>query len=449
MTKKNKQSAKSSLKSNPEKKNLLLVKSRSQTKNYAAQSLTNKSLEKKSEKPKTTVSPQFAPKENVLPRTQPPAATPLTSNPFLNVPPPISSLNQEDFSTIKQQSRVVSQALEEEKQERRDLQGAIEALLFASGKPLSLDTIALLTGVRKSTAHKALEQLKESYQKKGGALVIFDEQDLWRISIKEKHLPVVRKIVADMELSKSILETLAIIAWKSPLMQAELVKVRSTKVYDHVPELERTGLVIKEKKGRSFQLRITQKFFDYFELDGAHHIKELFQDAQATQRIQEQEKKTQRALEQERAPEKLGALDVVDIASAPTTVEQADKIPSQTQQAQEHNPGNAEAGTPTLQSSEPPGEAERDVHEFLSDIDRKIEAIAKNHEGIELRRLAESGTESTQGGDALEQDQNQRSATERTHKEQKRAAPQGKKKILEDLQKLKAKPRKLSALRKR
>ena len=60
------------------------------------------------------------------------------------------------------------------------------------------------------------------------------------------------------------MKTLAFIAYKQPLMQSNLVKVRSNKAYDHLKILEEKGFVSKEPKGRSYMLRTTKKFVEYF-----------------------------------------------------------------------------------------------------------------------------------------------------------------------------------------
>jgi hypothetical protein len=59
---------------------------------------------------------------------------------------------------------------------------------------------------------------------------------------------------------------LAIIAWKSPVVQSEIVRIRSTKAYDHIEELLTKGFIMREKSGRSYLIKLTPKFFEYFDI---------------------------------------------------------------------------------------------------------------------------------------------------------------------------------------
>jgi len=97
--------------------------------------------------------------------------------------------------------------------------------------------------------------------------MLFQQEKSWKINVREKYLPIVRKIVSDTELSKSVMETLAVIAWKSPVFQSEVVRIRGNKCYDHIDELETSGFITKEKKGRSYVIKTSDKFFNYFEID--------------------------------------------------------------------------------------------------------------------------------------------------------------------------------------
>ncbi|MGV8150418.1 MAG: SMC-Scp complex subunit ScpB [Candidatus Woesearchaeota archaeon] len=152
----------------------------------------------------------------------------------------------------------------------------IEALLFASGKYIEEDTLSELCGIDKRRLHKILDQLKRDYESRDNALTIFNESNAWKINVREKYLSVVRKIVADTELPKSVMETLAVIAWKSPIYQSEVVRIRGNKCYDHIEVLEEAGFIIKDKKGRSYVLKTTDKFYNYFEIDHGN-LKSVFE----------------------------------------------------------------------------------------------------------------------------------------------------------------------------
>ena len=143
----------------------------------------------------------------------------------------------------------------------------MEALLFACGRYIEYSEIAQLTGLDKRKTKKVLEALRKDYSSQKGSLMIFQEDDSWKINVREKYLPLVRKIVSDTELSRGSMETLAVIAWKSPVFQSEIVKIRGNKCYDHIEDLESMGYVTKDRKGRSYILKTTDKFYTYFDID--------------------------------------------------------------------------------------------------------------------------------------------------------------------------------------
>jgi segregation and condensation protein B len=153
----------------------------------------------------------------------------------------------------------------------------VEALLFAYGKYIDESMIIELCDVDKKRIKKVLEKLREDYEQKDSALTIFQEGNSWKINVREKYLSIVRKIVADTELPKSVMETLAVIAWKSPIYQSEVVRMRGNKCYDHIEVLEEAGFILKDKKGRSYILKTTDKFYNYFEIDQGN-LKSIFEE---------------------------------------------------------------------------------------------------------------------------------------------------------------------------
>ncbi|MBU1976280.1 MAG: SMC-Scp complex subunit ScpB [Nanoarchaeota archaeon] len=165
----------------------------------------------------------------------------------------------------------------------------VEALLFSAGKNMSVENIANIIGKDKREILEELSQLKKEYNERDGALMIIDEGEQWKIHVREQYLSLVRKIVADTELPKTVLETLAIIAYRSPILQSEVVEARSSVAYEHIPLLMDMGFVTKEKKGRSFQLKITEKFFEYFDVEGDKDLKTLFKEVKKPVKIDDKQ----------------------------------------------------------------------------------------------------------------------------------------------------------------
>ena len=71
----------------------------------------------------------------------------------------------------------------------------IEALLFSSGKPMKEEVLCQLIAETPKEVKKALKELKKDYDDKEGALMIISDGDAWKITVREKYLPLVQKIV--------------------------------------------------------------------------------------------------------------------------------------------------------------------------------------------------------------------------------------------------------------
>ncbi|MFP4523977.1 MAG: SMC-Scp complex subunit ScpB [Candidatus Woesearchaeota archaeon] len=180
-----------------------------------------------------------------------------------------------------------------------------EAVLFASGKAMEEDRIKDLTGLKPAETKKALEGLKEKYDQADSALFIWNEGTRWKINVRERYVELVKSLVAETDLPKAILETLAIIAYRSPIMQTEVIKTRGEGAYEHVKELVDRGFITKERFGRSYKLKIADKFYHYFDVEGDKDIREAFAKA----------KKPDVQTTAEKEQKKLGELPVVEAES--------------------------------------------------------------------------------------------------------------------------------------
>lgn len=157
-----------------------------------------------------------------------------------------------------------------------ELKKKIEALLFSSGRKMDIEEIARLCKSNPEEVKDILTGLKKEYEENNSSLMVIDEADSWKITVREQYLPLVQKIVTKTELSKTLMETLAVIAFKYPIKQSDLIKIRTNKAYDHLKELEEIGYITRQKYGRTKLIKLAQKFFDYFDLP-PEKLKEKFE----------------------------------------------------------------------------------------------------------------------------------------------------------------------------
>jgi len=161
-----------------------------------------------------------------------------------------------------------------------EIKNQIEAILFAAGKKVTYENIARLCSLPLMAIKENLTLLKKEYDERESPLFLAEESDGWKVTVREKYLPVVHKLMPETELSKTVLETLAVVAWKQPVMQADIIHIRTSKAYDHIQELVEKGFLLKERKGRSYILKTTGRFYEYFDLPGKEALKELFKNVQ-------------------------------------------------------------------------------------------------------------------------------------------------------------------------
>ena len=148
-----------------------------------------------------------------------------------------------------------------------NLKSKIEAVLFVTAKAMQPSEIAEILNADVEEVESALLDLMFDYSSRDGALEI-DDEDGYIIQVKAEHLDIVEKL-CPVELKPAVVKTLTVIALKEPIRQTELKEMRSN-AYEHIQELLEQGLIsrTKDKNGRSYNLKTTPKFAEYFKLKG-------------------------------------------------------------------------------------------------------------------------------------------------------------------------------------
>lgn len=155
---------------------------------------------------------------------------------------------------------------------------AVEAVLFAAGRYLEEEFIGKLLKEDIRTVRKALKELQKSYEERtDSSLRVSQDGTNWKLTVRDEYLGIASKLVSNTEIQGTVLETLAIIAWKNPIMQSELVKIRGPAAYEHISELLEKGFITKSPEGRTYKLGLLDKFFDYFDVEGREDLRKLFQ----------------------------------------------------------------------------------------------------------------------------------------------------------------------------
>jgi len=170
----------------------------------------------------------------------------------------------------------------------------IEALLFASDKPLSLTQIKEVLEDQDAQAIKdQLVQLGEEYKGSGRSFQIIEVAGGYRISTNPEFAEWLNKLYSKSrseKLSRPSLETLSIIAYRQPITRLEIEDVRGVNVDGVVKTLLERSLVRiagrKQIPGRPFLYGTTREFLEVFGLRSLEELPKLEEFGELVERSQ-------------------------------------------------------------------------------------------------------------------------------------------------------------------
>lgn len=143
----------------------------------------------------------------------------------------------------------------------------VEATLFVAGKFLSVQELVAITDINPILLNQALVKLSEKYDEHS-AIEIINKNELWKMDVKpEFHKVTSRLATGSDEFTRAEQETLAVIAYKHPITQAKIIKMRGNKAYEHIKKFEQLGLVSSKKLSRTKELNLSNEFYDYFNVE--------------------------------------------------------------------------------------------------------------------------------------------------------------------------------------
>ena len=162
----------------------------------------------------------------------------------------------------------------DEKLEDREITGIIEALLFMSGEPLSIDRFKnVLEEIDRGKIKSLLWELQHEYDMRMSGLKIVEVAGGYQIVTRPElsvWIKKLKKIKQSARLTAPSLETLAIIAYKQPLVKAEIEDIRgvdSTGVLKGLLDKHMIKIIgRKDVPGRPILYATTKEFLQYFGL---------------------------------------------------------------------------------------------------------------------------------------------------------------------------------------
>ena len=160
-----------------------------------------------------------------------------------------------------------------EAMEMKEIEAAVEGILFASGEPVAADRIAVALELDRDTVDQVLRRLADyySYERRGMRLVRME--DTWQLCSAPEYADVIRRafeIRKPAKLSQPALEVLTVIAYYQPTTRAYVDQIRGVDSSYTMGLLLERGMIEEcgrlQVPGRPRQYRTTKQFLRAFHL---------------------------------------------------------------------------------------------------------------------------------------------------------------------------------------
>jgi segregation and condensation protein B len=161
-------------------------------------------------------------------------------------------------------------ASEIDESKEKEYQKRIEAIFFVSGRFLSMSELVSISDLNPIIIRELIDQLKDKYNKEDSSIEIVERNGLWKMDIRKEFSSIVNRLaMGNSEFSRAEKETLAIIAYKQPIKQSVVIKIRGNKAYEHIKRFMELDLLKKKKSGHTNELSLSDEFYDYFNVQNS------------------------------------------------------------------------------------------------------------------------------------------------------------------------------------
>jgi segregation and condensation protein B len=158
----------------------------------------------------------------------------------------------------------------------------VEALLFSSEKPLNAKDIhAVMPEISMTDISSALKVLKYEFEALGRSFYLREISGGYQFRSRSDYSPYILKMLqaSPTRLSRATMETLAIVAYKQPVLRQEIERIRGVDVGGVLKTLLEKGLIRimgrKNLPGRPLVYGTTKKFLEVFDLKDLESLPKL------------------------------------------------------------------------------------------------------------------------------------------------------------------------------
>ena len=166
--------------------------------------------------------------------------------------------------------------------EKEKVKGIIEAILFASGKIVTLDELSLNLEMDKTEISKIIEEMINDYRNENRGIEIACVNNGYAMSSKKEYHEYIYPIIdkrAKPTLSQAALEVLAIIAYNPKITRAEIENIRGVSSDASLYRLLEHNLIEEAGKldlpGKPMAYKVTEEFLKKFGLNTLKDLPEL------------------------------------------------------------------------------------------------------------------------------------------------------------------------------
>ena len=164
----------------------------------------------------------------------------------------------------------------------REVEAAVEAILFAAGEPLPIERICLALDLDRPTAEQVLQKLGDHYAYERRGIRLVRMEDCYQLCSSPDYADLIRKafeIRKTARLSQPALEVLSIVAYYQPTTRAYVDQVRGVDSSYTVSLLLERGFIEEcgrlQVPGRPRLYRTTKKFLRDFHLSSLEELPEM------------------------------------------------------------------------------------------------------------------------------------------------------------------------------
>lgn len=172
----------------------------------------------------------------------------------------------------------------------REHRGAIEAILFASGEPISASRIAEVLEIDLRTAKNLLDGISDDYENRESGICVLRLGDSYQMTTNKEYADKVRAaldIRRNQPLSNAALEVLAIIAYNQPVTRAFMEQIRGVDCSGVVANLCEKELIEEAGRldlpGRPIAFKTTANFLRAFGISSLDLLPALPAEASAAE----------------------------------------------------------------------------------------------------------------------------------------------------------------------